>query len=78
MIRFGLLIAISDASTETGIRWGSSRMLDGNGIAVVMLASCNAARTLQITVRGLARIRRQQDSIRMILSDGRAAQQLGV
>jgi hypothetical protein len=29
MIRFGILIAISDASTETGICWGSSRMLDG-------------------------------------------------
>jgi hypothetical protein len=42
-----------------------------------MLTSCNAARTLQITVRGLARIRRHQDSTR-ILSDSRSCQQLGV
>jgi hypothetical protein len=64
--RFGILIAISDASTETGDVGGVRECLTANVVDVVMPALCNAARTLQITSADLP------ESVDMkILSDGR-------
>jgi hypothetical protein len=64
--RFGILIAISDASTETGDVGGVRECLTANVVKVVMPALCNAARTLQITSADLP------ESVDIkILSDGR-------